>query len=167
MRRLVILGGSDAGISAARTGWVLHPVGTCACPCFHLHEVGSCHFTGVFTMNSLLPEELIHEWSHLLSLGEEQQVSPVDNVEPRMWNQARHDPGIDWGDDWVVVAGQDQGRLRELMQPGQAGPAHACQQLPVVPETGRRSDQVRIRASEVGPLAEHAAIEGRGYGDQV
>jgi hypothetical protein len=29
-------------------------------------------FHGVFTMNSLFPEELIHEWSHLLSLAEEQ-----------------------------------------------------------------------------------------------
>ena len=55
----------------------------------------------------------------------------------------------------------------ELMQPGQVGPAHACKQLPVVPETVRCSDQVRIRASEVGPLAEYAAIEGRGYGGQV
>jgi len=122
---------------------------------------------GVFTMNSLLPEELIHERSHLLSLGEEQQVSSVDDVEPRMGNQARHDPCVDGWNDRVVVASQDQGRLTELMQPGQAGPAHACKQLPVVPETVRCSDQVRIRTSEVGPLAEYAAIEGRGYGGQV
>ena len=103
-------------------------------------------------MNSPLPEELIHERSHLLSLGEEQQVSPVDDVKPRMGNQARHDPGVDGWNDRVIVASQDQGRVTELMQPGQAGPTHACKQLPVVPETVRCSDQVRIRTSEVGPL---------------
>ena len=78
---------------------------------------------GVFTMNSLLPEELIHERSHLLSLGEEQQMSPVDDVEPRMGNQARHDPGVDGWNDRVVVASQDQGRLTELVQPT---PASSC-----------------------------------------
>ncbi len=88
-------------------------------------------------MNSLLPEELIHERSHLLSLGEEQQVSSVDDVEPRLRNQACHDPGIDRWDDRVIVASQDQGWLTELMQPGQAGPAHTCQQLPVVAEAVR------------------------------
>src|SRR6266699_7241745 len=88
-------------------------------------------------------------------------------MEPRVGNQARHDPGIDGWNDRVVVASQDQGWLTELMQPGQAGPAHACQQLPVIPETVRRSNQVCIRTSEVGPLAEHAAIEGRGNAGQV
>lgn len=29
-------------------------------------------FHGVFTVNSLFPEELVHERSHLLSLAEEQ-----------------------------------------------------------------------------------------------
>ena len=57
-------------------------------------------------MNSLLPEELIHERSYLLSLAEKQQVSPVDDVEPRVGNQARHDPGIDkWDDRIIEVAG--------------------------------------------------------------
>jgi hypothetical protein len=114
-------------------------------------------------MNSLLSEELIHERSYLLSLGEEQQVSPVDDVEPRMGNQARHDPGVDGWDDRVIVASQDQGRLTEPMQPGQTGPAHACQQLLVIPKTVRRSEQMRIGTSEVRSVAEYAAIESRGY----
>ena len=94
-------------------------------------------------------------------------MSPVDDVEPRTGNQARHDSGIDGWNDRVVVASQDQGWLTEPMQPEQAGPAHTCQQLPVIPETVRRSDQVRIRTSEVGPLAEYTAIEGRGNAGQV
>src|SRR6266704_7209119 len=83
-------------------------------------------------------------------------------MEPRTGNQARHDPGIDGWNDRVVVASQDQGWLTELVQPWQAGPAHTCQHLPVIPEAVRRSDQVRICTNEVGPLAERAAIEDRG-----
>lgn len=118
-------------------------------------------------MNLLLPEKLIHEGSHLLSFGEEQQVPSVEDVEPRMRNQVCHDPGIDGWNDRVIVSGQNQGRLREPMQPGQAGPTHACQQLLVIPDAMRRSDQVRIGARKVGLLAEHAAIEGWGNGSQI
>ncbi len=109
----------------------------------------------------------MHERSHLLFLGKEEQVSPVDDVERRIGDQSRHDPGIDGWNDRVIIASQDQGRLTQPMQPGKAGPAHPCQQLPVVPETLRRSEQVRIRTSEIGILPEPAAIEGRGNGGQV
>ena len=78
-------------------------------------------------MNSLPSKELVYKRSHLLPFGEEHQVSPVEDVKPGVGDQAQHDPGIDRRDDWVIVAGQNQRGLREPMQPGQAGPARACQ----------------------------------------
>ncbi len=44
-------------------------------------------------------------------------------MQPRLGNEARHDPGIGRRNNRVIVTSQDQRQLTNLMEPGQAGPA--------------------------------------------
>ncbi len=53
----------------------------------------------------------MHERSHLLFLGEGEQVPPLKELEGRIGNQSRHDPGIDGWNDRIVLPSQDEGRL--------------------------------------------------------
>ena len=109
---------------------------------FHLSNTSACFCNAVVSPSAFtciaailafmsphlrLHKELIHEWSHLLPLGKEKQVSPADDVESRMGDQARHESGIDRWNDRVVVACYNQCWLADLMEPGQAGPAHTRQ----------------------------------------
>lgn len=72
-----------------------------------------------------IPEELIHEPSHLLFLGEGEHVPPLKDLEGRIGDQSRHNPGIDGWNDRVILPSQDKRWLTYPVQPGYAGPAQA------------------------------------------
>ena len=62
------------------------------------------------------------------------------HVEERSRNDMRHDPRVDDGDEWIVVAGDHKCGLSDHAQEGQTAPACRCGELVVVaaswPETG-------------------------------
>ncbi len=96
---------------------------------------------------------------HLLFLGEGEQMPSVEDVQRGTRNESRQNPGIDRWDDHIILARQNQSRLAEPVQPGNASPAHACQQLPDVSPAMWRFDQLRIGVSQVGILPKRVAIE--------
>src|SRR5690606_38101552 len=68
-------------------------------------------------------------------------------------------------DQWnqrVVVTGHHQGRLTNLVQPVDAGPAEAGEQLPVVAHLAARAHLARVRHGQFGIAAEGAAVDVRG-----
>src|SRR5438552_10689789 len=84
-----------------------------------------------------------------------------------MRNESRQNPGIDRWEDHIVLTCLYQSRLAEVAQPGNAGPARACQQLHDVSSAMWRFDQLRIGVSQVGILPKRVAIEERRVGSHV
>lgn len=90
--------------------------------------------------------------------GNQEQMPVVDDVQLGVGNSPRQHAHVDQRDQRVVVAGQHQGRLVDLVQPVDAGPAEASEQLPVVAQLARRADLAGMFGGEVGIAAERAAI---------
>ena len=51
-----------------------------------------------------------------------EQVPVIDHAELGVRDQARQENTIDWRDQWIVAAHQDERLLRQRPQPWQAGP---------------------------------------------
>src|SRR6478609_715707 len=101
-------------------------------------------------------------------------MSVVVDVQGGVGQESGHDPGVGQRDDRVVGAGQDQGRLPQERECGQAGPAGAGEQLQQVPGQfgfgsqpaavqlgGDRGGVVGVAVAAGGDhLAEHPGVGG-------
>ena len=66
----------------------------------------------------------------ILRLVDHEQVAAVgDDVATTIGNQPREDPAVDEWDDRIPATGQDEGRRRQRVQPGDAGPSDDRAQL--------------------------------------
>src|SRR5258708_17048145 len=97
----------------------------------------------------------------LVFFGEGKQMPSVEDVQRGTRNESRQNPGIERWDDDIILARQNQSRLAEPVQPGNARPAHARQQLPDISPAKGRFDQWGIGVSQVGMLPKRVAIEER------
>jgi hypothetical protein len=62
----------------------------------------------------LRAEELVYVLDHALGLVEQEQMaSSLDDPKACVRHQPRHKPWVREGDDRVIIAGDDQGRLGE------------------------------------------------------
>ena len=74
---------------------------------------------------ALLLEELHDDGCHRFGPGNQEQMAVINNVQLGIGNPPGEQAHVDQRDQWIVVAGQDQGRLIDLVQPVDAGPAEA------------------------------------------
>ncbi|MNL08446.1 hypothetical protein D3C87_1291670 [compost metagenome] len=86
---------------------------------------------------ALLFQEFHDDRSHCFGPGNQEQMPVIDDVQLGVGNPPGQQAHVDQRDQWVIVAGQYQGRLADLVQPVDAGPAEAGEQLPVVTELAR------------------------------
>ncbi|MNI48961.1 hypothetical protein D3C73_1035530 [compost metagenome] len=74
---------------------------------------------------------------------------------------------VDQWDQRIIVAGQHQRWLMDLVQPVDAGPAEAGEQLPVITELARRTHFGGVTGSQGRVATERAAVDHRGNADHV
>ncbi len=74
-------------------------------------------------------EKLINDLRELLRTRPHSQMSIVEDVELRMWDQAMHDLRVHYWNKRIVISMQNQCRLPEFVEPGDAGPTHYSQHL--------------------------------------
>ncbi len=79
-------------------------------------------------------EKLVDDLRELPRTRPHSQVSIVEDVELRMWDQAMHDLRVDYWNKRIVISMQNQCWLPEFAQPGDAGPTHYSQHLIEVAE---------------------------------
>ncbi len=91
----------------------------------------------------------------------------VKEMQRRMRNESRQNPGIDRRDDGIIFARKNQSWLAEPVQPGNAGPAHTCQQLHEVSPAIWRFAQLRRTASLFCILSKRVTIEERRHGGKI
>ena len=108
------------------------------------------------------------ERAELVGGGEQPEVAVVVDVKGRVGEQRAHDPRVHQGDDRVVVPGEDQGRLPDERQHGEARPADPGEELKEVADTGPEpllfvQDAPRL----VRPPSHLAAVQQRGDGPGV
>ncbi|MCY1421496.1 hypothetical protein D9M71_371540 [compost metagenome] len=89
-------------------------------------------------------------------------MAVVDHVQLGVGNAPGQQAHVDQRDDRVVVAGQHQGRLADLVQPVEAGPAEAGEQLPVVAELAAGAHLAGEGQGQLRVAAEAAAVDVRG-----
>src|SRR5437016_10765301 len=74
-------------------------------------------------------EKLVDDWCEFPRTRPQSQVSIVEDVKLCTRDQALHDLRVDQWDERVVIAMENQGRLPECVEPGDAGPTHCSQHL--------------------------------------
>jgi len=84
---------------------------------------------GVEISSRVVEQEVGDHGGQLVRLGEQAEMPVVVDVQGGVWQESGHDPGVGQGDDRVVGSGQDQGRLPQERQRGEAGPADAGEKL--------------------------------------
>ena len=99
---------------------------------------------------------------HGLGPRNQEQMAVIDDMQLRIGNAPRQHAHVDQGDQRVVVTGQDQGRLVDLVQPMDAGPAKSREELPVITELARRTNLGGVAGRQARVAAERAAIDQRG-----
>ena len=92
-------------------------------PCEQVVSHGHLHF---------LKQEIPDYRGELGRRGQQAEVAVVEEVQPGIRDELRHDAAVDPGHDRIVTTGQDQGRLAQRMQPPDARPTDAGKELRVV-----------------------------------
>ena len=93
-------------------------------------------------------QESSYQRCHLIGLGDQGDVTAAVDMKVGVRQKPRHDPGVERGDDGVVVAGENQGRLSDQREPWQAYPAETGQELmdvAAVRDAGRMVSPMRRR----------------------
>ncbi|MNC11713.1 hypothetical protein D3C75_594200 [compost metagenome] len=86
-------------------------------------------------------------------------MTVIDDVQLGVGNPPGQQAHVDQRDQRVIVAGQYQGRLADLVQPVDAGPAEAGEQLPVVTELARRAHLGRMAGGQRRVATERTPVD--------